>query len=263
MKPDDPKIEKLDKLIKKGRDVASTNKLYPGIAYAVDDVLFKRWVVEVELFFNKYVDKKDPIVVNFKKDISNSHPISRDDGLVNTGVQFLEVLKENLIESSDVDVPESSKIDKADPIKLIELICNKFPHLVSQLRKRYKNRKTLEITDEYDVQDLLRVLLSLFFDDIRTEEHTPSHAGSSSRMDFLLKEEDIAIETKITRDGNDEDRRIGKEISEDINWYKEHPHCSMLICFVYDPDRRINNRPGLIKDLEKTTDLRVRVFIHS
>jgi DNA-binding sugar fermentation-stimulating protein len=58
------------------------------------------------------------------------------------------------------------------------------------------NRNTIEIEDEYDVQDLFHALLKLYFDDIRPEEYTPSYGGSASRVDFLLKDEQIIIEIK-------------------------------------------------------------------
>lgn len=45
----------------------------------------------------------------------------------------------------------------------------------------------LFLEDEYDVQDLPHALLLLYFDDVRAEEWTPSYAGKSARMDFLLK----------------------------------------------------------------------------
>ena len=55
--------------------------------------------------------------------------------------------------------------------------------------------------DEYDVQGLLHALLHLYFNDIRAEEWTPSYAAGSSRIDFLLKNERIIVETKKTRRG--------------------------------------------------------------
>ena len=55
---------------------------------------------------------------------------------------------------------------------------------------------TLDVQDEYDVQDLFHALLHIHFEDIRPEEWAPSFAGASSRMDFLLKQEQIIIEIK-------------------------------------------------------------------
>ena len=66
-----------------------------------------------------------------------------------------------------------------------------------QLVRRHQDRSTLLIEDEYDVQDLLHSLLSIFFDDIRPEEWTPSYAGKSSRVDFFLKPHGIVIELKV------------------------------------------------------------------
>ena len=64
------------------------------------------------------------------------------------------------------------------------------------MKNRHDKRAPLEIDDEYDVQDALHAILKLHFKDIREEEYTPSYAGSSSRVDFLLKEEQIVIEVK-------------------------------------------------------------------
>ena len=45
---------------------------------------------------------------------------------------------------------------------------------------RHGGRNTLDVRDEYDVQDLLHALLKMFFKDVRSEEWTPSYAGASS-----------------------------------------------------------------------------------
>jgi hypothetical protein len=81
-------------------------------------------------------------------------------------------------------------------LSIVENICNRFHLVCRRLRTRYSDRPTIEIEDEYDVQDLLHALLHLHFDDIRREEWTPSYAGGSSRVDFLLKSEQIVIEVK-------------------------------------------------------------------
>lgn len=57
------------------------------------------------------------------------------------------------------------------------------------MKKRHDKRPSIDINDEYDVQDILHTFLKLHFDDIRPEEWTPSYAGSASRVDFLLKQE--------------------------------------------------------------------------
>ncbi|OMC63277.1 hypothetical protein BK125_31040 [Paenibacillus odorifer] len=129
-------------------------------------------------------------------------------------------------------------------------LCYRFHMVARQLRSRHSDRPTLDINDEYDVQDLFHALLLLDFDDVRPEEWTPSYAGSSSRVDFLLKKEQIIIEIKKTRKGLAA-RDIGEQLLVDIQRYQSHPDCKMLICFVYDPEGRVSNPFGIENDLSR------------
>lgn len=138
-----------------------------------------------------------------------------------------------------------------NPISLIEIVLKKFHTVVKQMRRRYNDRPTIDIEDEYDVQDLLHSLLKIFFNDIRAEEWAPSYAGSSSRMDFLLKEEKIVIETKMTRKSM-KDKDLVDQLIVDIDRYQAHPDCETLICFIYDPEERIVNRQSIITDLSNS-----------
>ncbi|RLI07091.1 hypothetical protein DRO24_03755 [Candidatus Bathyarchaeota archaeon] len=150
---------------------------------------------------------------------------------------------------------------KASALENVKLIIRRFHRVARQLRNRYADRDTLEIEDEYDVQDLLHALLKLYFDDIRPEEYTPSYAGSASRVDFLLKEEKIIIEVKKTRKGIGA-KEIGEQLLIDAQRYQSHPDCNQLVCFVYDPEGRIANPRGLENDLSKEINgVPVLVFI--
>jgi REase_DpnII-MboI len=143
----------------------------------------------------------------------------------------------------------------------IKILCNRFHLFARQLKFRHSSRNTIEINDEYDVQDLFHALLTLYFDDIRDEQWTPSYAGVASRVDFLLKQEQTVIELKKTREKLT-NKEIGEQLIVDITRYKSHPDCKTLICFVYDPEKRIKNPRGIENDLSKPTDgLPVKVFI--
>jgi hypothetical protein len=128
-------------------------------------------------------------------------------------------------------------------------ICRRFHIAAKQLESRREGRNTITIGDEYDVQDVLHSLLRVRFDDVRPEEVSPSVAGRSARMDFLLKGERIVVETKMTRP-NRNDKEIGDELLQDIARYKKHPDCSVLVCLIYDPQRLLKNPRGLEADLE-------------
>lgn len=144
---------------------------------------------------------------------------------------------------------------------ILENIFNHFHIVAKQLKRRYNNRETIELNDEYDVQDLLQALLKLHFDDVRPDEWTPSYAGGNKRMDFLIKDEEIAIEVKMTRKGL-KDKEVGEQLIIDIANYQRHPNCKKLYCFVYDKDELIRNPRGLEKDLEKApSNIAIKVFI--
>lgn len=159
----------------------------------------------------------------------------------------------------DPNAPITS-ISKTPATQAISQICDRFDLIAKQLLHRHGgNRNTLTITDEYDVQDLLHCLLKLFFNDVRPEEYTPSYAGSSSRMDFLLKEEKTVIEAKYDLPTKD----VTNQLAIDITKYRAHPDCKTLVCFVYDPKSRIENPRGLETDLAKasTSELKVSVIV--
>ena len=117
------------------------------------------------------------------------------------------------------------------------------------LTHRRKGSQQLTFSSEYDVQDLLHALLRPWVSDIRPEEFTPSYAGSSTRMDFLLLAHDLVIELKFVRDRTHA-KRIGDELIIDIEHYRTHPKCETLWCVVYDPDHLLTNAEGLRTDLE-------------
>jgi hypothetical protein len=143
---------------------------------------------------------------------------------------------------------------------LLETLINRFHDVSRQLVDRYSNRETININDEYDVQDLFHALLKIHFTDIRTEDSVPSFAGRNTRLDFLLKNEEIAIEIKKTRN-NLNDKDIGDELLQDIARYKNHPYCKYLYCFVYDPQGLISNPRGLESDLNSESNEKLQVIV--
>lgn len=123
------------------------------------------------------------------------------------------------------------------------------PRAMYPLIKRRKGAVALTFRSEYDLQDLLHALMRPWVSDIRPEEFTPSYAGSSTRMDFLLPAHSLVIELKLVRD-HSHAKLVGKELTIDIAHYTAHPGCKHLWCVIYDPDKLIPNVAGLVSDLE-------------
>jgi hypothetical protein len=149
-----------------------------------------------------------------------------------------------------------------DAVSKIELLAQRFGLIARTLAQRGRNRATLTISDEYDVQYLFKGLLKLFFDDIRPEEWTPSYAGKSTRIDFLIKSEQIVVELKMTRAGLKTTAQVGEELIIDIHHYRYHADCKTLVAFVYDPGRYIDEPQSLENDLSRTIDgMPVKVIV--
>jgi REase_DpnII-MboI len=148
--------------------------------------------------------------------------------------------------------PSLAKDGPRKPASLDELLLVLLKNLrraMHPLTHRRRGAVSLTFSTEYDVQDLLHALLRPWVADIRPEEFTPSYAGTSTRMDFLLPAHRMVIETKIVRDANHA-KKIGEELIVDIEHYRKHPDCGSLWCVIFDPDHSIRNAGGLKKDLE-------------
>ena len=215
--------------------------------------IFVKWQSKTIIFLEKILDSEDFRLINFKENVKTNY--------ASHVVKGLGILKSLIEDIEDENFNLESKYVQSNYDEIIEKILNNFHRVVRQLRIRHNDRKTIEIDDEYDVQDLLHALLLINFDDVRPEEWTPSYAGGSNRMDFLIKDINVVIETKMTRKTL-KDKEIGEELIIDIVKYSQHPNCDKLYCFVYDKGEYIKNPIALENDLSGVKDgLDVEVII--
>ncbi len=204
----------------------------------VNSAMYNSWIAKAIAFLKLFLEDDN----EFVKVLQKPHRSYYSEAV--TYVKIIENVKEYI----DKDFITFEQKNKVDVDSTLNIIFSHFYKVARQLRCRYDNRETLKIEDEYDVQDLLHALLLLYFDDVRAEEWTPSYAGKSARMDFLLKNERVVIEVKKTRLGL-ADKELGDQLIIDVERYKVHPDCKRLICFVYDAEGRIGNPNGLMADL--------------
>jgi hypothetical protein len=163
--------------------------------------------------------------------------------------------------SSPTPEPAAPAPLHGDPTEVVKSVCRRFHMVARQLRLRGEYRATLDVEDEFDVQDLLHALLRLHFDDIETDEWVPSYSNGSPRIMFLLNDGRLAVVVKKTRTGfNAKD--LGEQLRVDVDHCRTLKRCSTLLCFVYDPEGRIGNPRGLEADLICISDqLTADVFV--
>jgi REase_DpnII-MboI len=246
-------VQRLDQLIAKGEVVLRTHRPNPPglIGFGtLDSGAFTEWRTQALACLVSLLGDGHVYVESFKANIKQGY-----QGTVKAGIGILKATKEDIAAGHLDKAPEQS------PLLVIEQICSRFHVVARQLRSRHGDRSTLDVQDEYDAQDLMHALLHLYFVDIRPEESTPSYAGKASRMDFLLKQESIVLEIKMTRAGLGP-KELSTQLIEDIERYKAHPDCQALVCFVYDPGGLIPNPRGIETDLKRDVGpFPVRVLI--
>lgn len=231
------------------------NDPYTGmINHTMDPKLYKKWVLNTKVLIGNVFGADSVYLKSFVDAENQRNTDSYYERISGTLKPILDAVIDNIEEKSD-------EMDTQSGLEIINNLCMRFPLFARQIKTRHSKRQTIEIKDEYDVQDLFHALLKIHFDDIRPEEYTSSLAGSASRVDFLLKKEQIVVEIKMTRKGLGA-KELGNELIIDINRYKSHQDCKTLVCFVYDPEGYINNPSGIENDLEKTSsNFKVRVII--
>jgi hypothetical protein len=242
-----------DALNRLQRQIAMIDDLNRGSSYSPE---FKKWHRNTEVLIEKIFGgntrhTREFSIIHYIPLLTGVPDYEEDARAYQDGIDSARAILQSFIQEVE-EYWESEKENTAPRNALSDVghICLRFHAVASQLKSRHNNRNTLKIEDEYDVQDLLHALLRLYFDDVRAEEWTPSYAGGCSRVDFLLKAEQVVIEVKKTRKGLAA-KEIGDQLLIDIQRYQAHPDCKTLVCFVYDPEGRIANPRGIEADLNK------------
>ncbi len=156
--------------------------------------------------------------------------------------------------------PESTATTAA--VSTVEIIGRRFSAVARLLGQPKRNGQPgFVIESEYDMQQLVHALLLVHFDDVRPEDPASRFAGASSRLDFVLKAEQVVVETKFMRESLTI-KDVGAELLTDIGRYQTHQDCHALVAIVYDPNFRISNPRELESDLtNRVGALRVVVVV--
>lgn len=229
----------LKDLIQEGHRIYETNRRPWGTGFIISCEEYSVWLTKSTIFMENQFGKHE--------DIKRLRELTEKAN--GNGEEYFEPIIGIL--HAFAEIPP--KLKSPDHYELIVSLMRNFDKFATQIRRRHSGRDSIRINDEYDVQDCIHAILKLFIDDIRPEEWTPSYAGGSARMDFLLPDEELVIETKMTRD-NLKDRQLGEELLVDIAKYAQHSGCKQLISFIYDKESYIHNPRGLKKDLEQQSN---------
>ena len=129
---------------------------------------------------------------------------------------------------------ERPRLVVPEPLARLETMLSRLPRVIRQLRFRQGERPPFRVTDERDLEDLLRALLALHSDDVRPQCRTPRYAPAT-RTDFLLAAEGIVVTAKLVR-SDVREAQLAEQLREDAAYYRGQGGCRVVVVYVHDPE---------------------------
>jgi hypothetical protein len=146
----------------------------------------------------------------------------------------LQILLED-IESTLLNIRYINK--SADEV--VRDILNNFSNAIQKIIKnRRKDHPNFEIEDEYDVQDILYVILKSVFPNLRDEDAIAKVGAKTTKIDLIIREEGILVEVKMIKVKESNETHFIEELKVDFESYHECKWLRKLFCFVYDPYKK-------------------------
>jgi hypothetical protein len=146
----------------------------------------------------------------------------------------LQILLED-IESTLLNIRYINK--SADEV--VRDILNNFSNAIQKIIKnRRKGHPNFEIEDEYDVQDILYVILKSVFPNLRDEDAIGKVGAKTTKIDLIIREERILVEVKMIKEKDSNETHFIEQLKADFESYHECKWLRKLFCFVYDPYKK-------------------------
>lgn len=133
------------------------------------------------------------------------------------------------------------------PLADLEKLLRRLPRVARQLRARHGDRPAFRVADDYDLEDLLRALLALHFDEVWPEGRTPSYAPgvrTDLRVDRGEGEPPVVVACRRVATPVDEGR-LAAQLREDVAHYQPRRAGGVLIALLYDPEGLLPNPESL------------------
>jgi hypothetical protein len=244
----------------KGVDISSTIYKLLGAYLAVPEALQKK----IEQKFNETTFRNQFLIsqcvpeyqVKFQRNVNNDTgeeswifrtisgqtPLSGEEsGKIATYLQDvsdvidLMILEELQLKLIRLDIPANLLMNKSAH-EIIIIMLNNFHNATRKMvQPRRKDHPSFAINDEYDVQDVLYVMLKSVFPALKEEDPTPRVGAKSNKIDLILREEGILIEVKMLKQSDSNERDFVEQLKNDIQSYRNSQWLRHLIFFVYDP----------------------------
>ncbi|WP_288461536.1 hypothetical protein [uncultured Chryseobacterium sp.] len=150
----------------------------------------------------------------------------------------MDVQLQILLEDIESTLLNIRYIDKSAD-EMVRDILNNFSNAIQKIIKnRRKDHPNFEIKDEYDVQDILYVILKSVFPNLRDEDAIAKVGAKTTKIDLIIREEKILVEVKMIKDKDSNETNSIEQLKVDFESYHECKWLRKLFCFVYDPYKK-------------------------
>lgn len=123
--------------------------------------------------------------------------------------------------------------------EVVRDILNNFSNAIQKIIKnRRKDHPDFIIEDEYDVQDILYVILKSVFPNLRDEDAIGKVGAKTTKIDLIIREERILVEVKMIKAKDSNETHFIEQLKTDFESYHECKWLRKLFCFVYDPYKK-------------------------
>ena len=171
--------------------------------------------------------------------------------LLNDGISFLKQVKarfEYYIQHPEKFDQQPEKKRQQEALKSIIHILEQFHSLTKIITDRRRGKEQFKFADEYDVQDILFLILKGIYPSAFQESTAIEVGKGETVIDIVIPEHYIVIEIKIIFDKS-KTKSIVEALKIDFESYHTHKYCNHLISFIYDPLTVIEDPHRIISDL--------------
>lgn len=127
-------------------------------------------------------------------------------------------------------------------------------------RWTWKDSKQWKIENEYDVQNILYLILRSVFDDTEYEDPTQKFGSGSSRLDLKIPSQEVIIEAKFARKESDF-KKIEDEIKIDSIDYIKSTSYKKIIVFIYDDRSSVQLHQRTINALKQIESIQDVIIV--
>lgn len=254
-------IDELKDLLNEGENllkiIEPNNSMFRD-APCLDRRKTQEWKLKTSTCLKNTIGTDDELYLEFKKHTQNDykHEIEK---AVSTLKIIIGTFESNSMpkNTSNDEIIESNPIQKNNTPndEIIETILNRFHKVVVELKEL-----DFEIQKEADVKKLLKALLGIYYENIKSEEPVESYADIGSQIDLYIKDINYGIEIKLAKNSIQQ-RQIVEQINDDILKYQKLSNCEKIYFFIYNPEFLIKNHTSFDDLPPKTGNIEIKTIV--